>query len=551
MIYLLRAGPESEAVLTQGVVAVADVVNVNDLLEGHVTLDLSCLDRIYLNGYVPNLQVSGQVVTFLCAHRGNPIPSPALFNKIGTAFRRAVSDFAEENEIPLVRFSKGARKADVMKPYLDGATRPGVVAIGLAQEFQSVFTGHDRAADTSGPPNYAFAKADRRVSVFYFYIRDDDFGSGFIKICSYFPYPIKVWLNGHEWAKAQATQAGLAYTALANGFASTEDPDALQEICDRLGPPDISAFFDRWMSVIPTPLTDADRDAHYWWELSMRQVEVSRTIVFDAPRRGRAFFESVVADNVGIGRPSEVRVIFNRNIYKNTKGVFRTRVVTRGVDVCLDVNYRDSRIKEYLKEGRALRIETVVNSPDDLGCQRRLHNLDELQAKARAVNARLLAVQKAGQDCAISTSLFERVAQPSVEEGQRTAALRFGDPRVMALAGALCALVHVVVGFTNRSLCAQVSSLLGGPYTSAQATYDLRRLRLKGLIQRIPHTHSYVLTSDGIRVALFYTKVHDRLLGPLLAADQPPAPLPLRQALRVIDGAVDDYVSHARIKAAA
>lgn len=164
--------------------AVADVVNVNDLLEGHVTLDLSCLDRIYLNGYVPNLQVSGQVVTFLCAHRGNPIPSPALFNKIGTTFRRAVSDFAEENEIPLVRFSKGARKADVMKPYLDGATRPGVVAIGLAQEFQSVFTGHDRAADTSGPPNYAFAKADRRVSVFYFYIRDEDFGSGFIKICS-------------------------------------------------------------------------------------------------------------------------------------------------------------------------------------------------------------------------------------------------------------------------------------------------------------------------------------------------------------------------------
>jgi hypothetical protein len=283
----------------------------------------------------------------------------------------------------------------------------------------------------------------------------------------------------------------------------------------------------------------------------MRQVEVSRTVVFDQPRRGRAFFEAVVADNIGIGRPDEVRVIFGRNIYKNTKGTFRSRVVTRGVDVCLDVNYRDSRIKEYLKEGRALRIETVVNSPDDLGCQRRLRNLDELQAKARAANGRLLAVQRVGQDCAISTRLLQRVALPTVEEGQRSPALRFGDPRVMALAASLCVLVHTVVGFTNRSLCAQVRSLLGGPYTSTQMTYDLRRLRLKGLIRRLDGENRYVLTPDGIRVALFYTKVHNRLLGPLLAADHPPAPIELRRALKTIDTAVDNYIARARLRPAA
>lgn len=283
----------------------------------------------------------------------------------------------------------------------------------------------------------------------------------------------------------------------------------------------------------------------------MRRVEVSRTVVFDAPRRARAFFEAVVADNIGLGRPSEVRLIFGRQIRSNTKGTFRSRIVTRGVDVCLDVTYRDSRIKEYLKEGRALRIETVVNSPDDLGCQRRLTNLDELQAKARAGHARMLAVQRVGQDCAISTPLLQRVAQPSLEQGQRSPALRFGDPRVMALAASLCVLVHTVVGFTNRSLCAQVSSLLGGPYTSTQATYDLRRLRLKGLIRRLEHENRYVLTHDGLRVALFYTKVHNRLLEPLLAADQPPAPIELRRALRTIDTAVDDHVARARIRPAA
>jgi len=283
----------------------------------------------------------------------------------------------------------------------------------------------------------------------------------------------------------------------------------------------------------------------------MRQVEVSRTVVFDAPRRARAFFEATVADNLDLGRPDEVQLVFARQVRRNTTGTFSTKVVTRGTDVTVNVFYRHSRIKEYLKEGRALRIETVVNSPTDLGCQRRLRNLPELQRKARAANRRLLEVQRVGQDCAISTTLLERVGLPSVEEGQRAPALRFGDPRVMALAGALCALVHAAVGFTNRSLCARVSSLLGSLYTSAQMTYDLRRLRLKGLVRRLEHTNTYVLTPEGVRVALFYTKLHDRLLGPLLAADHPPAPLELRRALRQVDRSIDQYVDHARIRPAA
>jgi hypothetical protein len=236
--------------------------------------------------------------------------------------------------------------------------------------------------------------------------------------------------------------------------------------------------------------------------------------VLDQPRRARAFFEALVADNLDLGRPDEVKVIFGRRIRKDTPGSFATKVVTRGVEVAVNVFYRHSRIKQYLKEGRALRVETVVNSPTDLGCQRRLRNLGELQAKARAANRRLLTIQRVGQGCAIETALLARISQPSLQEGQRTGALRFGDPRVMALAGALCILLNAVVGFTNRSLRAQVSGLLGGAYSSAQMTYDLRRLRLKGLIRRIERTNRYVLTPDGVRMAVFYTKLHNRLLGP-------------------------------------
>jgi hypothetical protein len=177
---------------------------VNDLLDGHVALDVQCLDRIYLNGYVPNLQVGGQVSNFMRDHLGHSIPSPAVMERIGTAFRRSVSAFAEGEHVPVVHFGRDDRKIEVMRRHLaaQAATgRSGVAAIGVAQEFQNVFAASKR--QDGNAVWFSFTKADRRVSCFYFYLWDDQFGPAFIKVCAYFPYPIKVWINGHEWAERQ------------------------------------------------------------------------------------------------------------------------------------------------------------------------------------------------------------------------------------------------------------------------------------------------------------------------------------------------------------
>ena len=533
-------------------------VTVNDVLDGQVALDLECLDRIYLNAYVPNLQVGGQVVNFLTQHLGNPIPSPAIFEKIGAAFCRAVSRFAEDEHIPVVRFTKADRKIDRMRPYLTAQAktdRSGVAAIGIAQEYASVFTATPRDS-SNGIPWFAFAKAQRRVTCFYFYLWDTDFGPAFLKICAYFPYPAKIWINGHEWAKRQATQAGIGFTELSNGIAATDDPVGLQAICDRLGPGTINVFAERWLTILPTPLTEADRAAGYWWELSMRQVEVSRTIVFTQPRHARGFFEALVADNLDIGRPDQVELIFTgRSVRRGRRPavpeVFKTKVVTRGVDVTVNAFYKHSRIKQYLKDGRALRIETVVNDPYDLRCQRRLPNLEALQSKARDANRRLLDTERVGQGCVLASPAFERIAHPTTTvDGRRAPALRFGDPRVQALAGALCSALLAVTGLTNKSLRALMTGLLGEGYSMNRASYDLTRLRRNGLITRVPGRNLYQLTTDGQAFAIFYTKVHNRILRPLLATTAPQAPPPLRAALRTIDEQVNTYFDHARLPTA-
>jgi hypothetical protein len=534
-------------------------VTAGELLDGHSVLDIECLDRIYLNAYVPILQSSGQVVAFMTQHLGKPIPSPALMEHIGTRFRRSVESYASSNGIPWVRFGKGDRKIDVMQPYLatQAATgRSGVAAVGVSQEFQRVWSAYQRDTQAAAP-QYTFAKADRRVTCYYFYLWDEDFGSAFIKVCAYFPYPAKIWVNGHEWAKRQALKAGIGFTALSNGFASCDDPAGLQAICDRLQPGTIEVFAQRWLHRLPMPFGSKDRDAGYWWECSMRQVEVSRTIVFDAPCRVRSFFEALIADNLDLGRPENVEIIFGRRVRCDTPGTFRTAIDRPVIDpddkgVVVNIFYKHSRVKQYLKEGRALRIEAVINCPRDLACNARLPNLAELQDKARAINRRILETERAGQGTVLASPAFERIAHPSVTaDGRRTPALRFGDPRVMALAGALCNTLLTAAGITNKSLRALMTGLLNTPFTPGQMTYDLRRLRLAGLIRRIEHTNRYILTPDGIAMAVFYTKLHNRLLRPLMAADQPQAPPELRQALDVINQHVDDYISHARLGKAA
>ena len=219
------------------------MVNINDVLDGHVSLDIACIDRLYLNAYIPNMQVGGQVNQF-CRHLGQPIASPAVIEKIGNRFRRDVDAFAKAQRVPVLHLAKpdrtrwDDRKLDHVQPYMEAAEKAGsygVVAIVAAQEFQWVFSATKK---TDGKAVwFDWAKTERRVSCYYFYLHDREFGPGFIKICTYFPYPAKVWLNGHEWAKRQARRACVPFTELANGFATCERPKRLQAICDRLGRP--------------------------------------------------------------------------------------------------------------------------------------------------------------------------------------------------------------------------------------------------------------------------------------------------------------------------
>ena len=160
---------------------------------------------------------------------------------------------------------------------------------------------------------------------------DRDFGPFFLKVCTYFPYTVKVCLNGREYVKRQLTKAGIAYEALDNGLLSCADPKRAQTLCNRLSAEKIEGLVRKWLRVLPSPFTPADTREGYRYVVSVLQAEFSLTQVFDRPATGRLFFEEVIRENLDLGRPSHVSLIFHRRITRQTPGRFRTRVITEGV----------------------------------------------------------------------------------------------------------------------------------------------------------------------------------------------------------------------------
>lgn len=491
-----------------------------DVLAQHVTMQLECVDRLYLNVYQPKLQYAGGIATFFRFHRGHQFASSALMEPITANFIARIEDFAKTNRVPLITFQKGERKEDVVLPLRKTSTKERVLLIGKAQEKSPAFRTEKRSNPETGAVYPWIVRSSALVNQYYIYFFDDDFGPAFLKYGSYFPYNAKLCINGHEYLKRQLTKEGIAFEELDNGILSCENPQRMQEIADGLDAAKVVALLAKWQEKLPHPFTPEDQQAGYRYDISILQSEFSLTQVLDRPLAGRTLFEDIIRENLDMGRPDQVQLIFQKRITKRTPGRFRTRVLTEGVSPSLHVDYKHSKIKQYHKEGRALRTETTINDSYDFSIGKHIGNLSRLKEVGFAANRRLLDVQRIGSDGVLGKSEFDRVHSSVETDGQRTGPLRFGDEKVQTLFRALLSFVLLVRGFSNRDLRERWAPLLGkqpDDMTSSQMTYQLRRLKLHGLIERIPSTNRYELTDWGRRVIVFYHRLYGRVLLPAMS----------------------------------
>lgn len=524
--------------------------NVAELQNKHVVMELECTDRMYLNAYIPKLTTEAGVAAFFRGHLGHRFASTKQAAPMTDAFIRAIRDFIHEQDIPFIRFKKGQRKDDVMKDQLRRFRySQGVVFVGVAQEKCRVPRTIRKHFDNNASiPWIDYTTA--MVNVYYFYCVDEDFGPFFIKFCSYFPYFGKLCINGHEYLKRQLAKRGIGFEALDNGLLSCQDINAAQRICDGLSAAKIDSMFRKWLARLPHPFTARNRRAGYRYDLSILQAEFSLTQVWERPVHGRYFFEEVIRENIDLGRPEQVQLIFGRRMNRSTAtdGRCRTRIITEGVTPSLHIYYKNTHIKQYHKEGRALRTETTINDTYDFRVGRRLHNLPTLRAIGLNANRRMLEVEHLSHDCSIGAETFEQLQAPAEIDGQRASALRFGDPRVQALLNVMVGFALQTQGFTNKQLRPLLAQSLGthpSAITPGRMSYDLRRLRLHGLIQRIEGTQRYSLTEFGLKTALFYSRTYYRVIRPGLSTLLDPTESlssPLKNSWRNLQTKLDEHI---------
>jgi hypothetical protein len=531
------------------------MISIADVLTDKITLDIECVDRVYLNGYVKDLQMPGGLVNFIRTQFGWQIPSPQALKQLGEGFHKAVKAYAEEHKLEILSYQKGDAKDVIAREHVANfGKKSGVVLIGKAQEKTSAYKSRVEKKERRVWVRYS--RQPVYVTHYYFYILDEDFGLFFIKIATYCPYEVKVCLNGHEWAKQQLRKEGIDFEELSNGFASCEDAERLQTICHQLDADKIQALFDRWVKQLPWPLLPKHRVAGYRHRLSIWQLEVSRTQIFADAEQGRALVETLIRENLDLGRPDRVSLVFDRRVTKRTPSEFHTRVLREGVLPSIRIRYKHSALKQYLKDGRGLRTEMMFNNPYDFGIKRGIENFSQLVALGYEINQRLLEQEQVSEDVFLPLQVIRRLGTSFLTaNGQRASALRFDDQRVMAIFAALTRFAFIPGELSNRTLRTVVAQLMAvslEQYNSSQMTYDLRRLRLNGIIERISGSNRYCLTSFGRRVVLFFTQFNERVFRPGLAAivSSTPNTSELAHALNSLDAAIINKLQLAHVQPA-
>ncbi len=490
-----------------------------EICSSAVAFTYRSIDRLILNAYIPTLQTPGAVAHFLREVCHKPILSGHVFKWLTERFVTQVHDFARDHRIPILRARGHIKPGELGQRKLHAAARAdrwGVIAIVVHQESARVFASYHAGGRAT---NFRVKEDRRLVNHYYFYLRDREYGDGFVRISSYPPFQTRIWLNAHGYLAAQLRRRHLAFEPDDNCIVAVADPVALNAIADRFDAPLVEQIARHWLAEVPDPLTAAERAAGYPCYLSIYQVEFSDNVIFHQTQVLNRVYEPLLREHLHLGRPDMLKVVFDRQIRKNTPGVFTTRLLRQGVVSCLKVFYKRSWLKQYNKGGRVLRTEVCINDPRDFNIGKSLVHLGYLGTIAYHAITRFQKAQAVAMATALDRSTFERLITPSTDGGQRVAGLRFGAPRTMRVLEALGCTGLTFKAFSHTDLRAVLVERLGAEaadVTPARLAYELRKLRGKGVLRKVPRRNLYTLTDVGYRSVIYLTKLHQRLLAPVL-----------------------------------
>ncbi len=495
---------------------------MNAFLQHHkdnISFHYRCFDRILINAIIQTFQEPVRAVYFFREFRQTEQVSRDVLRDIATQYQNWVTNRSQHWNAPILDAPDG-RRDDFMDTYFTDAHPDQVVAIIKAREPARILVSIGKK---NGPCHLEFKR--RWVNQFSFYINDCDFGRMFVRVCPYFPFAARIYINQHFWLANRMRKEGIRFRQCANAFVHCSDPKRLQQLADSILPYDVITCGQKWLACLVPFFTTKERArAACQHRLFLSQVEYSQNMVFRRRAALDALSERLLDANRTLGQPDKVSLIFGRHVTKRYGDTLQTTIEDMHLgNPVIRTDYKKDSVKQYVRDHLLLRTEATSYHLPDLGVGKSVENLPQARKTLRQVTERYLDVQQDILETFVDRGQLIRLSQPTITSSRkRIPGLKLDNVRLLALMQALVRFCHLAIGdsFTTKQIRLPVAEALGcseAEYKLGSLRYDLSKLRGKGLVQKVPRTRRYKLTPEGYRLCVVFLKLFEKIYAPLTA----------------------------------
>jgi hypothetical protein len=484
-----------------------------------------CFDRIVINGHLLGLMRESQVVYFFRDVCGHPKITKELVRQRSRDYQAWVEHFALNHKVPLVWAEKGVRKEDLVafrqqRRLAEG--KFGVYYILKSREQGWTFRIL-QPKFASADPNYQLVRKTRSLYThYYFYIVDAVAGPMVLRVGSFLPFSVTAYLNGHNFIERALSGQGIKFVKDDNRFLSVAEPAKLQAAADQLDGQTLQQRIDYWTLIVAPKFSAKERAAcgglHRLYV--MEQIEYARNFIFKRSWPIRSIFQRSCELGLYLLTADRIVALFGKQNTRRVRGKLQN--VMERVDQGMHVFRtwcRNSFLKQYEKAATFLRLELVSNNVRDFGLKKSLAHWGAMRQRFQEITDRFAGVQAQNLNVHGQLDVLARLAQPVIQGKTKVSGIKLEQRRILRL---LEVLLQGASGHLKRWTTAQLRqtvleqcSLKEKDYTLNQIRYDLRKIRLHGFIERIPHSYAYRFTQRGQKLALLLIQLRTRIYGPI------------------------------------
>jgi hypothetical protein len=495
------------------------------LFEPYLQWVYHCFDRIVINGHLLDLMREAQVVYFFRNVCGHPKITKEVVRQRSQDYKAWVEQFARNHQVPLEWAQKDVRNEDLVASRQHRrlqAGQFGVYYIIKSKEqgwtfrvFQPKFPSAD--------PNYQIVRKQRSLYThYYFYIVDAVAGPMVLRVGSFLPFSVTAYLNGHNFIERRLARQGVKFVKEDNRFVSVADPAMLQAAANRLDGQTLQQRIDYWTFIVAPKFSPKERAAcgglHRLYV--MEQIEYCRNFIFKRSWPIRSIFQRSCELGLYLLTADRIVALFGKQNTRRVRGKLQNVMerVDHGMHV-FRTHCRNSFLKQYEKAATFLRLELVSNNVRDFGLRKSLIHWQAMRQRFQEITDRFAGVQAQNLNGHGQLDVLARLAEPVIQGKTKVSGIKLEQKRILRL---LEVLLQGASGHLKRWTTAQLHQtvleqcgLKEKDYTLNQIRYDLRKIRLHGLIERVSRSHAYRFTQRGQKLALLLIQLRRRIYGPI------------------------------------